>query len=780
MACGTGKTLLALWATERLKSKTVLVLLPTLTLLQQTLDEWSRNNRWGKKFSYLCVCSDPSVSEGDTAKFDPMELDFRVDTDWREVQRFLMADLRGTKVIFCTYQSSKVVSKAMRGLNALDLAVFDEAHKTTQREGALFTHCLFDRNIRIRKRIFFTATPRIYDLRGSDHGISVASLDDETIYGPRSYTLTFGEAARQGIICNFRIVISVVDGWEVNEAVLKHGITPVEGDLIDAKWVANQIAVERSVNHARATKVITFHSRVLNAKEFSSEGNRGIRQFMPDFSAFHVNGSQNSAKRKQLLLLFRDAEKALITNARCLTEGVDVPAVDMVAFIDPRRSTVDIAQAMGRAIRKTKGSQKTIGYVVIPLFLEMTSGQSYEEAVARSEFADVARVLNAMQEQDEDLIQIIRNLREERGRTEELDLEAMSEKIELIGGDLIDLDTLKAEIFAEIVSRIGSTWDEWYGRLLSFKDREGHCRVSYNHKENGFKLGVWVSQQRLSGNGLSAEREHRLDKLGFVWDTIEAKWEEGFDNLKLYYKREGHMRVPLSHKENGHNLFTWLSTQRISKRAKKLSNEHMQRLNALGFVWDPLEVLWEEGFDHLVRFYKREGHCRVPQGYKENGHSLGSWVGSQRSNGNANRLSIERKSRLDEIGFDWDPFDAVWEKGFNYLSIYFNRERHCRVPYHHKENGYSLGWWVGVQRENRAKLIAERRGKLNALGFVWRIKDDKVHLSVTWARCCIEVHFKLSVRCVQCLRFGKEKYAETCPRGILSPDSFSAAKIRLS
>jgi predicted helicase len=421
MACGTGKTLVALWAAEAVKPKTVLVLLPSLTLLQQTLDEWSRHNNWGSDFTYLCVCSDPTVAardENDPIRLDATDLEFRIDTSPNEVRRFIEKDIRGVKVVFSTYQSSRVVSEGVRGLAPFDVAIFDEAHKTTGPQGGLFAHSLKDENIRIRKRVFFTATPRHYDIRHRDKegDFRIASMDDEAIYGPRAYTLTFGSAVRQGIICNYKVVISVVDGQEVNEFALKHGITLVEGDLIGASWVANQIAVERAVEKTGAKRAITFHSRVSTARVFSSDGTRGIRQFLPEFSVFHVNGEQKSSERKQIIRAFRDAKDALITNARCLTEGIDVPAVDMVAFIDPRHSRVDIAQATGRAMRKPHGLNKEVGYVVIPLFLDRRSGESLKEALERSEFDDVADVLNAMQEQDEDLAQIIRELQEAKGR----------------------------------------------------------------------------------------------------------------------------------------------------------------------------------------------------------------------------------------------------------------------------------------------------------------------------------------------------------------------------
>ena len=191
MACGTGKTLIALWAAERLKPKTVLVLVPSLTLLQQTLDEWTRHNSWGNGFSYICVCSDPTVASQDAHDpiiFHRSDADFRIDTDPKEVVRFLQGTKTSVKVIFSTYQSSAVVSQATRGLAPLDIAIFDEAHKTTGPKGGLFARCLSDDNVEIRRRLFLTATPRHYDIRHRDRegDFRIVSMDDETIYGPRA------------------------------------------------------------------------------------------------------------------------------------------------------------------------------------------------------------------------------------------------------------------------------------------------------------------------------------------------------------------------------------------------------------------------------------------------------------------------------------------------------------------------------------------------------------------------------------------------------------------
>jgi superfamily II DNA or RNA helicase len=724
MACGTGKTLVALWAVEQLKPKTVLVLVPSLTLLQQTLDEWSRHNKWGKDFAYLCVCCDPTVAskdENDPITFHRTDAEFRVETNPEEVRRFIERDMPSSiKVIFSTYQSSPVVSEGIRGLSPLDIAIFDEAHKTTGPQGGLFAHSLSEGNITIRKRLFLTATPRHYDIRHRDRegDFRVVSMDDETVYGPRAYTLTFGSAARQGIICNYKVVISVVDGHEINDFALRHGITLVEGDLIGARWVANQIAVERAIEKTGAVRGITFHSRVSSAKEFSTDSSRGIQQWLPDFSVFHVNGTQSSSERKQLIRSFRDAEKALITNARCLTEGIDVPAVDMVAFIDPRHSRIDIAQATGRAMRKPSESDKTIGYVVVPIFLERKAGETLQQALRRSEFDDVANVLNAMQEQDEDLVHIIRDLQEAKGRGEPFDPQRLSDKIEVLGPS-IELSALKSNIFAEVVHAIGNSWDEMFGRLVLFKTREGHCHVPHDHKESGFPLGQWVSYQRTRENVLTEERRRRLKEIGFVWNVFETNWEKGYRYLTVYKEREGHCLVPHDHREGDFRLGRWVGVQRL--RGDTIFDERRQKLDKLGFVWDVLETNWEEGFRYLTIYKEREGHCRVHQHHRESDFPLGRWVSVQRVNKNA--LSEERQRRLDRLGFVWDALETNWEEGFRHLKSYKEREGHCRVAIGHKENGFWLGQWVTVQRRNKDALSKERRQRLDELGFIWDVLE---------------------------------------------------------
>ena len=201
MACGTGKTLVALWLAERMNAKRTLVLVPSLALVRQTLHEWLKETAWEQP-RFIAVCSDPTVvrkKDEDTLVVHQRDLDFPVTTDAGEVHQFLAAP-GGIRIVFSTYQSAHVVGKASQGMNAFDLAIFDEAHKTAGREGRNLGFALEDRNLRIAKRVFLTATPRHYDVRKTNKEgdkALVYSMDQPATYGPIVHTLSFAKAAKR-------------------------------------------------------------------------------------------------------------------------------------------------------------------------------------------------------------------------------------------------------------------------------------------------------------------------------------------------------------------------------------------------------------------------------------------------------------------------------------------------------------------------------------------------------------------------------------------------------
>lgn len=269
------------------------------------------------------------------------------------------------------------------------------------------------------------------------------------------------------LICPYKVIVTLIDKHQVDDFALKNGITLVESDQVAAKWVASQIAVSSAIKHTKATKVITFHSSVKAAQEFASNDAQGISKFLEEFDVFHVHGKQKSNERKDTIGRFRKSTRSIIINAKCLTEGVDVPAIDMVAFVDPRHNKIDIAQAVGRAMRKPRGGDKKFGYIVVPIYAEDTSDESLDKAIKSEDFEDVALILNSLMAQDQELVDIVSELKQAKGCGEVFNPQRLKDKIEVIG-QIVGLEELTRSIYVEAVDRLGESWDEWYGRLEQF------------------------------------------------------------------------------------------------------------------------------------------------------------------------------------------------------------------------------------------------------------------------------------------------------------------------
>ena len=567
MACGTGKTLVALWVAEKMQASRLLVLVPSLALLRQILHEWLRETNL-PTLACLCVCSDPTVKEGlDAIDTKQSDLDFEVSTDVASVREFLDAPFTGAKIIFSTYQSAQVVGAALKPGEAFDLAVFDEAHKTAGREGRNYGFALEDANWPIRKRLFLTATPRHYNPHQRDRegeAKLLFSMDNPEVYGPQAYHLTFAEAARRGIICGYKVIISVITSEMVANELLSRSEVVVNGDAVRARQVANQTALRDAIEKYGASKVFTFHKTVESAASFVSDGSEGVRTHLPEFGTFHVNGTMPTARREREMRGFRAATRAVMSNARCLTEGVDVPAVDMVAFLSPRRSRVDIVQATGRAMRRSPG--KTRGYVLVPLYVELATGETVEAAVNRAEFDEVWDVLNSLQEQDDVLAELIRYVGEQKGRGKGFDDSRFTDRIDF-GGPRLGLDALRSAVTTRCLDSLYSSWDTWFGKLKAFKERFGHCNVETGWEEDPALAG-WVSAQRTRRNKgmLYAERIRLLDELGFVWDFQTQKgqdtWMKWYRELEAYASEHGNPHVTRSYANTKLASWVWIQRQR--------------------------------------------------------------------------------------------------------------------------------------------------------------------------------------------------------------------------
>ncbi|OQK17582.1 hypothetical protein AU255_06845 [Methyloprofundus sedimenti] len=736
MACGTGKTYTTLWIKERQAAVSTLVLLPSLGLLSQSLREWTYAAN--TPFDVLCICSDQTVgkqSSEDDIIHSVKDLSFPVTSDMHIISQFLKGS--GNKVIFSTYQSSPIIADAQRDNNIpeFDLVIADEAHRCTGKAGSDFTTILDQSRIRANKRLFTTATPKTYSAnlkkKASEMGVDVTGMDDESVFGKVLYALTFGEAIKRKLLTDYQMVLVGVDNPMIAQWIQQSKLVKTEaGDTQDAKSLASQIGLIKAIKDYDLKRMISFHSRVNRAETFASEIQNSIdlieEEYRPDGKiwADFVSGKMTTHKRRLKLDQLKSltiSERGLLSNARCLSEGVDVPSLDGVAFIDPRSSHVDIIQAVGRAIRLS--DDKTIGTIIVPVFIE--DGDNIESSMQSSHFKPVWEVLNALKSHDEVLAYELDEFRTNLGRGSNL---ANSEKS--FSKIAFDLPTTIDESFSEslktyLVEKTTSSWHFWFGLLEVFVEQEGHARVPSKYKTaDGFKLGNWLSNQKAKKKSLTDEQLSRLESLeGWVWDVSAFQWEEGFSRLEQYVQQKGYARVPSNYKtSDGYKLGGWVNNQKTVR--KSLTNEQLSRLESLeGWAWDVSAFQWEEGFSRLEQYVQQKGHARVSKEYKTvDGYKLGQWVSTQKQN--KTQLTAERITKLKSLeGWVWDLLEFQWEQGFSYIKKYAQEHGHTRVSGDYKTaDGFNLGNWVTNQRAKMGQLTPERLSRLESLdGWVWGV-----------------------------------------------------------
>jgi superfamily II DNA or RNA helicase len=434
-ACGIGKTLIGLWSVETLDAKRVLFMAPNLQLIRQTLDEWARQA--SEPFEYLVVCSDQTVNSGLDEISDAVAgSDIPVTTDANEVRAFLHKNSKSRKILFSTYQSLQVVASSFssQDLEEFDFGVFDEAHKTAGVDSEVsFGVGLTDANIPISRRLFLTATERLYSPRlvaaAAESSRVVFSMDNKEIYGETFFRMTFSQAIQEKIISDYRVVLALVSNDELLQKISTNywvvdTSSRERNTAISTEMVINEIVLKKVFAETGAKKLVSYHRSVRDAKWFADAVNNDGVFENTGLAGFSIDGSMPSSKRSKIIREFEQADSAVLTNARCLVEGVDIPLIDGVFFASPKNSLIDIVQAIGRALRQPYGSDSgKVAAVVVPILLDSEDGQV---DVSSSNFDRLYNVIQALRDQDEGLADIVDQLnlhvaRKGSARTGQLD-----------------------------------------------------------------------------------------------------------------------------------------------------------------------------------------------------------------------------------------------------------------------------------------------------------------------------------------------------------------------
>lgn len=521
MACGTGKTFTSLKLVEEQVpvGGTVLFLVPSIALLQQTLNEWTAQA--DVPLRPFAVCSDTSVGRKQNEDVATHDLGFPASTDpVKLVNRFKISTGQDTlTVVFSTYQSIDVIHQAQQqGLPNFDLIVCDEAHRTTgiSQPGAddsAFVRVHDNVYLRAAKRLYMTATPRIYvedsKNKAAKDGVSVYSMDDADTYGPELHHLGFGQAVEMGHLADYKVLILAVD--EESVATSFQDLLANEGDLklddvarIVGCWnglskrgvngqrlsITDQSPMRRAVAFARNIK----ESKAL-ADQFEKVGrellvNRTADSSRLKLEAEHVDGTFNVLARSQRLDWLQanttDDVCRILTNAKCLSEGVDVPSLDAVLFLNPRNSQVDVVQSVGRVMRKSPTTTKEYGYIILPIAVPA----SQDPATALNDnkkYKVVWDVLQALRAHDDRFEAMINKIDLDKNANKTIDVigvgagdpdqepgNANTEQATEALFTMANAADWENAIFARMVQKVGDRryWEDWAKDVKDIADRQ--------------------------------------------------------------------------------------------------------------------------------------------------------------------------------------------------------------------------------------------------------------------------------------------------------------------
>ncbi|MFT4259242.1 type ISP restriction/modification enzyme [Microbacterium sp.] len=555
MACGTGKTFTALklaecWTNEITGgASTVLFMVPSLALLQQSLDEWSRERDPELGFRAFAVGSDTNIGRrrnDDLTSVLMADLGAPATTDGPTLAG-LLGDVdeehEGLTVVFSTYQSIEAVAEAqrLRG-DTFDLVICDEAHRTTgvtlaNEDESHFVKVHDNAVIPASARVYMTATPRIFAPEvknaASQKSAELVSMDDEELFGPVLYRIGFDEAVRKGLLTDYKVVVLGISEDEIVETLQQELASEGRELLVTdvakligcwnalAKRNAGAIAEGFGADVEPMRRAVAFAKDIKTSKGVASDFTALVEGHLSNIEnddttddltvqAEHVDGTMNATQRSELLDWLKAAPEQdrygrpvarVLTNARCLSEGVDVPSLDAVLFLSPRKSQVDVVQAVGRVMRRAEG--KRLGYIVLPIAIP--AGVAPEEALNDNErYKVVWQVLQALRAHDERLdaainqaaftgrlpeqvvIERVSLAPEKKHEGSAFDSERDREPADddtsstgpshlapTLPGLTSTADAWKDSVYAKLVAKVGDRmyWDDWAGDIALIAQR---------------------------------------------------------------------------------------------------------------------------------------------------------------------------------------------------------------------------------------------------------------------------------------------------------------------
>jgi predicted helicase len=685
MACGTGKTFTSLRIAEKeTKGKgLVLFLVPSIALLGQTLREWTADAE--EPINAICICSDPEISrkkakQEDSDGFSTIDLALPASTDTKYIlnqfRQLREKKARGMTVVFSTYQSIEVVSKVQKALlkeddAEFDLIICDEAHRTTGvtlsgEDESAFTKVHDDRFLRGTRRLYMTATPRLYSddvkQKAKEVNAELCSMDKPELYGEEFYRIGFGEAVEKQLLTDYKVLILTLSDQDVPASVqraLSGGESEINADDVTkligtvnalSKQFIGDGGMTRATDPEPMRRAVAFCQSIQVSKKITGAYNTAAeaylkalpeakRESMITVQAQHIDGTMSAPRRDELLSWLKEetpeGECRVLTNVRCLSEGVDVPSLDAVLFLSARNSQVDVVQSVGRVMRRAPG--KEFGYIIIPVVTP--ADVEPEKALDDNErYKVVWTVLNALRAHDDRFNALVNKIELNKKRPDKVVIGTsgtkfdQNDRVSVVNEDQVGygegqklgqqlalkFEQLQSVVYARLVLKVGDRryWEQWARDVAQIAERQieriEHLIKTRKDQREAFERFLTGLQQNINP-GISRQQGVEMLAQHIITQPVFEALFEGYSFVRNNPVSKA-MQAMLEHLEQGSNLTKDSDTlqkfyESVRKRAEGIDNaEGKQRIiielydkffkaafpkmvEQLGIVYTPVEVV---------------------------------------------------------------------------------------------------------------------------------------------------------------------------------------------
>jgi superfamily II DNA or RNA helicase len=782
-ATGSGKSLTAVHVADRLYAERVLVLVPSIPLLEQTVKVWQEESRGGRMYG-LCGLKHGERPPGVDCTTDPDQL-----IEWTKGP--------GRVIVFATYSSlglGYLEEAHQRGLPAFSLAIVDEAHRVSGQAGRPWAAILDNSKIPCDRRLFMTATPRLWSIKdrdreqaaavGLDAAELIASMDDFELFGTISSDYPLGRAVADGVIAPYRIVcVDMSD--PVLQGLERRGADSRSLEFRGARLAALQTGLLTACAEFGLRRTLSFHHMVAEARALSRglgavagvlhEQDPALHPVPKEIGTTWLEADHTADERRQALHTLATLEEPdgtlleryILASVKTLSEGVDTFECDSVYFADVRGSMVDLVQAVGRALRMAPGSGK-VATILVPILLR--AGETGDELLTSKAYAGLSKILMALRSHDAAAVERLAMPQSDTRPAREpsnpdADATAASGRGEQ---QLLQFSTQRdpAIIAAFVKTRVLEPEQAEFRRglaeLLLYKKAFGDVKVAYAYvAPSGHRLGVWVADQRRyrAADVLDQERTGLLEDLGFVWSVFDSAFTDNLTAVAGYAAEHGHACPPNEAVFNGKPVGVILKNLRTAQRrtealqrraeageggldwAGALSPDRKAALDAIDASWCPTgwSLEWQRNFT-LARRHVQAGGVLLgaaPGSVAVQGEDLAGWARVQQLGWDrlsaAQQWMCEHVLGLEPLAPEELPKGKVphaEKERRNLIAAgqYREREGNLDVPRKHREaitlddgsvEEVGLGLFIANSRTRKATIPAERAARLSELGMRW-------------------------------------------------------------